>query len=32
MIRGKLELGSWTDPETGFVSQIRIVEAAFRKA
>jgi hypothetical protein len=32
MVRGKLELGSWTDRETGFVSQIRIVDAAFRKA
>jgi hypothetical protein len=24
---GKLEMGSWTDPETGFVSQVRIVDA-----
>jgi hypothetical protein len=32
MVRGKLDLGSWTDPETRFVSQIRIIEAAFRKA
>ena len=26
---GRLEVGSWTDPETGFVSQIRIVDAVF---
>ena len=31
-VRGRLEVGSWTDPETGFVSQIRIVDAAFRRA
>jgi hypothetical protein len=29
---GRLEVGSWTDPETGFVSQIRIVDASFRRA
>jgi hypothetical protein len=28
---GKLEMGSWTDPETGFVSQVRIVNAEVRK-
>jgi len=28
---GRLEVGSWTDPETGFVSQIRIVDATFRR-
>ena len=27
---GRLEVGSWTDPETGFVSQVRIVNATFR--
>ncbi|WP_411034177.1 hypothetical protein [Shinella sp. BYT-45] len=27
--RGVLEYGSWTDPETGFVSQLRLREAAF---
>lgn len=26
-VSGRLELGSWTDPETGFVSQIRLVQA-----
>lgn len=26
-VRGRLELGSWTDPDTGFVSQVRIMEA-----
>jgi hypothetical protein len=29
-VTGRLEVGSWTDPETGFVSQIRLVDAAFR--
>ena len=28
---GRLEIGSWTDPQTGFVSQVRIVDAAFRR-
>jgi hypothetical protein len=32
VVRGRLEVGSWTDPETGFVSQIRIVEAGYRRA
>jgi hypothetical protein len=32
VVRGRLEVGSWTDPETAFVSQIRIVEAAYRRA
>ena len=27
--RGTLEFGSWVDPETGFVSQIRLRNAAF---
>ena len=31
-VHGRLETGSHTDPETGFVSQIRIVDAAFRRA
>jgi hypothetical protein len=31
-VRGRLAVGSWTDPENGFVSQIRIVDAAFRRA
>ena len=28
-VNGKLEVGSWTDPETGFVSLLRIVGAKF---
>jgi hypothetical protein len=28
-VAGKLEIGSKTDPETGFVSQIRIIDAEF---
>jgi len=31
-VRGKLEVGSWTDPETGFVSLLRIVDAGFSAA
>lgn len=31
-VGGKLEVGSWTDPETGFVSLIRIVNASFSAA
>lgn len=27
VVAGRLDLGSWTDPRTGFVSQIRILEA-----
>ncbi len=30
-VTGRLEIGSWTDPETGFVSQVRIVNAEVRK-
>lgn len=30
-VSGKLEVGSWTDPETGFVSLLRIVGAGFRR-
>jgi hypothetical protein len=26
-VSGRLEMGSWTDPDTGFVSQVRIVDA-----
>jgi hypothetical protein len=26
-VTGRLEMGSWTDPQTGFVSQVRIVDA-----
>jgi hypothetical protein len=32
LVTGRLEIGSWTDPETGFVSQIRIVDASYRHA
>lgn len=28
-VTGRLEVGSWTDPETGFVSLVRIVGASF---
>ncbi|GGF88634.1 hypothetical protein GCM10007301_55730 [Azorhizobium oxalatiphilum] len=31
-VTGKLEVGSWTDPETGFVSLLRLTGASFRKA
>ena len=32
VVRGRLEVGSATDGETGFVSQIRIVDAVFRRS
>jgi hypothetical protein len=32
VVSGTLDVGSWTDPETGFVSQIRIVDASFRRS
>jgi hypothetical protein len=31
-VQGRLDLGSWTDPETGFVSQLRVVDASFTRA
>lgn len=31
-VAGRLEVGSWTDPETGFVSLLRIVDADFHPA
>lgn len=31
-VTGTLQVGSWTDPETGFVSLLRIVDADFRGA
>ena len=31
-VSGRLEIGSWTDPDSGFVSQIRIVDATFRRS
>lgn len=31
-VTGRLEVGSWTDPETGFVSLLRIVGADVRRA
>ncbi len=30
-VAGRLEMGSWTDPENGFVSQVRIVDAEVSK-
>jgi len=30
-VSGKLEVGSWTDPDTGFVSLLRIVDAQFQR-
>ena len=30
-VEGRLEMGSWTDPHSGFVSQVRIVDAEVRK-
>ncbi|GAC1042851.1 hypothetical protein [Rhizobium sp. No.120] len=30
MAHGVLEFGSWTDPETGFISQLRLRDASFR--
>lgn len=29
-VRGVLDVGSWTDPETGFVSRLRIRDAAYQ--
>lgn len=29
-VLGRLEVGAWTDPDSGFVSQLRLVEAEFR--
>lgn len=26
-VEGRLEIGSWTDPQSGFVSQVRLVDA-----
>jgi hypothetical protein len=31
-VHGRLEVGSWTDPKTGFVSLLRIVGSRFRLA
>lgn len=31
-VTGHLEVGSWTDPRTGFVSQIRIADASYHRA
>jgi hypothetical protein len=28
-VRGTLEMGSWTDPDTGFVSLLRIRQAEY---
>ena len=32
MVKGQLEVGSWVDPETGFVSQIRLRHGDYRRA
>ena len=32
LVDGKLEMGSWTDPDTGFLSRLRIRDARFREA
>jgi len=32
IVTGKLDLGSWSDPASGFVSQIRIRDASYRRA
>ncbi len=29
LVTGRLQAGTWTDPETGFVSLLRIVDASF---
>ena len=31
-VTGRLEIGSYLDPETGFVSQLRIMDASFSKS
>ncbi|UFN51642.1 hypothetical protein LPC08_25655 (plasmid) [Roseomonas sp. OT10] len=31
-VTGRLETGSWTDPESGFVSQLRLRDASFTRA
>jgi hypothetical protein len=30
-VEGRLDIGSWIDPDTGFVSQVRLVDAEVRK-
>lgn len=31
-VSGRLDVGSWTDPQTGFVSQIRIADAVYSRS
>ena len=31
-VDGRLDIGSWTDPATGFVSQVRLRDARYRRA
>ncbi len=31
-VSGRLEMGSWADPESGFVSQVRLVDAEYHRA
>ena len=30
-VTGRLDLGAWTDPATGFVSKVRLVDATYRR-
>lgn len=30
-VTGRLDLGAWTDPETGFVSKVRLLDATYRR-
>ncbi|HMQ58711.1 MAG TPA: hypothetical protein PKE65_09190 [Rhizobiaceae bacterium] len=32
VVRGALELGTWTDPELGFVSRVRLTDATYERA
>ncbi len=30
-VTGRLDLGAWTDPETGFVSKVRLLDSTYRR-
>jgi hypothetical protein len=30
-VTGRLDLGAWTDPETGFVSKVRLIDSTYRR-
>ena len=30
-VNGTLDLGAWTDPETGFVSKVRLMDATYKR-